>query len=126
MWRSRFRLGAARTSYGIGFLGFILWLIAGSPLINTAIIFGGAYLLWYFRSQLSLVLIAYGFCSLAIIFTTGRTESAERYAYAIVSIAIAFGILLSRYPRYGYILVTFFSLLLAIYAMRFSQQIWVA
>lgn len=126
MWRSRFRLGTAKTSYGIGFLGFILWLIAGSPLINTAIIFGGAYLLWHFRSQLSLVLIAYGFCSLAIIFTTGRTESAERYAYAIVSIAIAFGILLSRYPRYGYILVTFLSLLLAIYAMRFSQQIWVA
>ena len=88
--------------------------------------FGGAYLLWYFRSQLSLTVITYGFCSLAVIFTTGRTESAERYAYGIVSIAITFGILLSRYPRYGYIAVAFFSLLLAIYAMRFSQGIWVA
>jgi Gpi18-like mannosyltransferase len=124
--RSRFRLGAAKTSYAIGFLGFVLWLIVGSPLINIAIIFGGAYLLWYFRSQLSLVVVAYGFCSLAIIFTTGRTESAERYAYGIVSIAIAFGNLLSRYPRYGYIVITFFSLLLAIYSMRFSQRIWVA
>ena len=126
LWRSRNRLGIVKTHYGIGFLVFILWLIAGSPLINTAIIFGGAYSLWYFRSQLSLVLIVYGFCSLAIIFTTGRTESAERYAYGIVSIAIAMGKLLSRYPRYGYMVVAFCSLVLAIYAMRFSQRIWVA
>ena len=65
IWRSRFRLGTAKTTYGIGFLGFILWLIVGNPLINTSIVFGGAYLLWHFRSRLSLVLIAYGFCSLA-------------------------------------------------------------
>ncbi len=126
LWRSRFRLGTIKTTYIVSFLVFILWLVAGNPLINTAIVFGGAYLLWYFRSQLSLTVITYGYCSLAVIFTTGRTESAERYAYGIVSIAISFGIVLSRYPRYGYIAVAFFSLLLAIYAMRFAQGIWVA
>ncbi len=126
LWRSRFKLGKVKTTYITSFLVFVLWLVAGNPLINIAIIFGGAYLLWYFRSQLSFTLIAYGFCSLAIIFTTGRTQSAERYAYGIVSIAIAFGSLLSRYPVWGYITVTFFSLLLAIYSMRFAQGIWVA
>ncbi len=126
LWRSHLQLSKAKTTYATSFLVFILWLVAGNPLINTALIFGGAYLLWYFRSQLSFTVLAYGFYSLAIIFTTGRTESAERYAYAIVSIAIAFGILLSRYPRYGYMVITFCSLLLAIYSMRFAQQIWVA
>ena len=45
-----------------------------------------------------------------VIFITGRTESAERYAYGIVSIAITIGNLLSRYPRCGYMVVAFFSL----------------
>ncbi len=126
IWRFREKLGATNTVYIFGVLGFILWLLAGNPLINSIIIFGGAYLLWYFRSQLGLVLFVYGFCSLGLIFSTGRPESAERYAYGIVSVAIAFGIFLSRYPRWGYISSAFFGLLLALYAMRFAQHLWVA
>lgn len=126
VWRFREKLKAANTVYIFGALGFILWLLAGNPLINSIIIFGGAYLLWYFRSQLGLVLFVYGFCSLGLIFSTGRPESAERYAYGIVSVAIAFGILLSRYPRWGYMSSAFFGLLLALYAMRFAQHLWVA
>ncbi len=112
--------------YGFCFLVFVLWLLAGNPLINTAIVFGGAYLLWYFRSQLSNTLVTYGTCSYALIFSTGRTTSAERYVYGIVSVAVSLGILLSRYPRYGYIVSAFFALLLVLYSLRFAQHLWVA
>lgn len=126
LWRSRLKLGSINTGYSFCFLAFVLWLLAGNPLINTVIVFGGAYLVWYFRTSLSLTLVAYGICSFALIFSTGRTTSAERYVYGIVTVAIAFGMLLSRYPRTGYIASAFFGLLLALYSIRFSQQLWVA
>lgn len=126
LWRSRFKLGSINTGYSFCFLLLVLWLLAGNPLINTTIVFGGAYLLWHLRSSLSLTLVTYGICSFGLIFSTGRTTSAERYVYGIVSVAIAFGMLLSRYPRWGYIASAFFALLLALYSIRFSQHLWVA
>jgi len=38
--------------------------------------------------------------------------------------AIAFGLLLSRYPRWGAPVIGFFALLLTTGAIRFSQQLW--
>ncbi len=122
VWKLRFKL----RGYGFCLLTFVLWLLAGNPLINTAIVFGGVYLLWYFRYQLSKTLVTYGACSYALIFSTGRTTSAERYVYGIVSVAVSLGILLSRYPRYGYIASAFFALLLVLYSLRFAQHLWVA
>lgn len=122
LWKSRFKL----RGYGLCFLIFVLWLVAGNPLINTAIAFGGIYLLWYFRSQLSNTLVTYGICSYAVILSTGRTTSVERYVYAIISVAVSLGIVLSRYPRTGYIVSAFFALLLILYSLRFAQHLWVA
>ncbi len=121
LWKSRFKL----RSYGICFLVFVFWLVAGNPLINTATAFGGIYLLWYCR-QLSNTLVTYGICSYAVILSTGRTTSVERYIYAIVSVAVSLGIVLSRYPRTGYIVSAFFLLLLILYSLRFAQHLWVA
>lgn len=123
LWKSSFK---KLRDYGLCFLGFVFWLVAGNPLINSAIAFGGIYLLWYFRSSLSNTLITYGACSYALILSTGRATSAERYVYGIVSIAIALGLLLSRYPRTGYIVSAFFALLLILYSLRFAQHLWVA
>lgn len=122
LWKSRFKL----RGYSLCFLIFVLWLVAGNPLINTAIAFGGIYLLWYFRSLLSNTLVTYGICSYAVILSTGRTTSIERYVYAIVSVAVSLGIVLSRYPRTGYIVSAFFALLLGLYSLRFAQHLWVA
>ena len=126
LWRCDRKLGLVKTRYGFCFLGFILWLVAGNPLVNTTTVFGGMYLLWYFRALLSLTLFTYGIFSYVLIFSTGRTTSAERYVYGIVSIAIAFGILLSRYPRTGYIISAFLAFLLVLYSLRFAQHLWVA
>jgi Gpi18-like mannosyltransferase len=122
LWKSRFKL----RGYGICFLVFVLWLVAGNPLINTATAFGGIYLLWYCRSLLSLTLVTYGAFSYAVILSTGRTTSVERYVYAIVSVAVSLGIVLSRYPRTGCIVSAFFLLLLILYSLRFAQHLWVA
>ncbi|MBW4663907.1 MAG: hypothetical protein KME01_06845 [Chroococcus sp. CMT-3BRIN-NPC107] len=122
LWKSDFKL----RGYGLCFSAFVLWLVAGNPLINSAIAFGGIYLLWYFRFSLSNTLITYGVCSYALIFSTGRATSAERYVYGIVTVAVSLGILLSRYPRYGYIVSAFFALLLILYSLRFAQHLWVA
>ncbi|MGH2416464.1 MAG: hypothetical protein ACRDEA_22780, partial [Microcystaceae cyanobacterium] len=126
LWRSRVKLGSIKTGYGFCVLILLLWLLAGNPLINTVMVLGGAYVLWYARHQMSRVAVTYGFFTLAIIFSSGRTISAERYIYGIVSIAIAFGILLSRYPRWGYLTIGFFGILLALFGIRFSQHLWVA
>ena len=122
LWKLRFKL----RGYGLCFSAFVLWLVAGNPLINTAIACGGIYLLWYCRSLLSLTLVTYGAFSYALILSTGRTTSIERYVYAIVSVAISLGIVLSRYPRTGYIVSAFFLLLLILYSLRFAQHLWVA
>jgi hypothetical protein len=112
--------------YGFYLLGILLWLLAGDPLINMMMVWGGGYLLVQQRTKLRPVAVTYGLCSLAVILSPGRTISAERHAYGIVSIAIALGLLLARYPRWGWATVLFFTLVLLSFAVRFSQHLWVA
>jgi Gpi18-like mannosyltransferase len=121
--KSQLKLGKNKTQFGLCFLAIVLWLLGGSPLINTVTILGSIYLLWRFRSQLNLLAI-YGFCSFGIIFSSGRSTSAERYTYGIISVSIALGLLLQKYPRWGYPVVGFFGILLASLAVRFSQHQW--
>jgi hypothetical protein len=101
-----------------------LWLVAGDPLINTVALVGGGYLLWHLRNQLSLVTVIYGFCGLGLILNSGGTWSIGRIAYGIVSLAIALGLLLSRYPRWGYPTIGFFTIFLASLSIRFAQHLW--
>lgn len=124
LWRSRHKFGFPQTGYGFCVLVILLWLVGGAPLIEIVMVFGGAYLLWRFRHGLSRVAIAYGLFSWLIILSTSRTTSAERYAYGVVSLAIAFGLLLSRCPRWGYVTLIFFAVLLGSYSVRFAQALW--
>jgi hypothetical protein len=41
-----------------------------------------------------------------------------------VPLAIAFGLLLSRYPRWAYATMLFFAVLLGSYSVRFAQGLW--
>ena len=118
VWKFRHRLGVAKTGYGF-------WLLAGSPLINAVMVWGGAYLLWHCRRQMSPVVFFYGLFSFMVILAASRTASAERYAYGIVSLSIALGLLLQRHPRHGYLGIGFCAILLTSFGVRFAQQLWV-
>ncbi len=125
LWRNRHRLRPL-VLQGVGsVIGLLVWLLAGAPLVNMGMVVGGMVLLWQSRKTLPPVLLSYGGCSLALILLSGRTASAERYAYGIVAIAIAFGLLLSRHPRWGYPVLSLFSLILLSYAARFAEGLWV-
>ncbi len=93
--------------------------------LRVVMVFGGGYLLWKFRSKLPLVAIAYGFFSLGVILATGSLLSLNRYAYGIVSLSLALGLLLSKYPRWGYATLGFFFALLVQYSIIFAWGYWV-
>ncbi len=89
--------------------------------------FGGGYVLWRMRSQLPRVAVIFGFCSLAMLFSSGTVvNSVNRYAYGIVSLSFALGVLLSRHPRWGYATMGIFALLSVYFSLRFSWGLWVA
>lgn len=124
IWQFRQRLGEVRTVYSFCALGLLLWILAGTPLINIVMVLGGAYLLWHFRQNLRPVGVSYALFNIALILSSGRTTSAERYIYAVVPVTISFGILLNQHPRWGYPVSGFFALLLTSLAIRFSQHLW--
>jgi Gpi18-like mannosyltransferase len=124
LWKMRDRFGFPKTGYGFCILAILLWLVGGSPLINVVMVLGSGYLIWRFRHQLPPTAFWYGLFSWMIILGLGRTISAERFAFACVPWAIAFGLLINRYPRWGYAVLIFFSILLASYSIRFAQGLW--
>lgn len=95
-------------------------------LTKLVMFFGGGYLLWHFRSQLSRVAVIYGFCSLGLIFLSGAMWSINRYVYGIISMSLALGLLLSRHPRWGYATMGLFGVLLVGFTIRFSWWRWIA
>lgn len=126
LWRFRLHLGMIKFRYGLYFLWLLLWLLTGDELVKIILIFGGIYLLWLLRAKIPLVTVAYGFSSFALILNTGITASAERYAYGIISLSMAFGLLLARYPRWGYPIMYFFGILMFTFSLRFARDFWVA
>lgn len=95
-------------------------------LTKVVMVFGGGYLLWHLRSKLSPVVLLYGFCSLALIFSSGAILSVERFVYATVSMSIALGLLLASHRRWGYAIIGLFTVFLAYYSLRFAWGLWVA
>ena len=80
LYHFRLQLGFKKVHYGFYFLWLLMWLLAGDELFKVVIVFGGIYLLWFFRYQIPLVTFVYGLCSYGLILNTGITPSAERYA----------------------------------------------
>ncbi|MBR8838905.1 MAG: hypothetical protein DSM106950_34110 [Stigonema ocellatum SAG 48.90 = DSM 106950] len=126
LWRFRLQLGCVKVRFGFYLLWFLLWLVAGESLIKIVFIFGGVYLLWSLKNQIPLVAVIYGFCSFGLILNTGLTASVERYAYGIVSLSYAFGLLLARFQRWGYGIMGWFAIVLVSFAVRFAQKLWVS
>jgi len=93
---------------------------------KVGMVFGGCYLLWYLRKRLSITIICFGFCSLALLVTSGALQSVERYAYGIVPLSIGLGLLLAAKPRWGYGLMGLFGVFLLYVSVRFASWLWVA
>lgn len=72
------------------------------------------------RSYRYLWLLRYWFAA-----SFGGTISLSRLAYGIVPLNIAIGVLLSRHPRQGYLILGAFMTLLAKIAVGFAQERWV-
>ncbi len=126
LWIFRKKLGSAALDYAFFVLLILLWLTAGDPLLNTMSIVGGSYLLWRLRQTLGVLLSSYGLGTMLMLITSGSTASLNRYAYGIISLSLALGILLCRHPRWGYGTITFFVVLLISFSARFAQHLWVA
>ena len=125
-WRKYFNPLIFYTGYAIIILSLIIadqGLI--NNLLNVSMILGSSYLLWYFRQQLTPVMVAYGFCGIGLLLASGGTISLSRLAYGIVPLSAAIGICLSRYPRQAYLVMGLFITLLAKLAIGFAQEIWV-
>lgn len=93
--------------------------------LRILMVFGGGYLLWDFRAKLPRLAVIYGFCSLGVILATGSLLSLNRYAYGIISLSMALGLLLSKHPRWGYVTLGFFLILLVQYSILFAWGHWV-
>ncbi|WP_414619187.1 hypothetical protein [Calothrix sp. CCY 0018] len=139
LWRFRQQLSDIKLRSLFYFLWLLLWLGIGEPLWLTAgnpfgkillvkivIVFGGLYLLWYWRAKIPLTAAVYGFFSYALILNTGLTASVERYAYGIISLSFALGLLLNRDRSWGYAILGFFAVILASLAVQFAHNQWVA
>ncbi len=94
--------------------------------LNFATIFASGYLLWRVSKKLAPVAVAYGFSSLALILISGAFLSVSRFLYGNVSLSLALGVLLARYPRWGYPLMSLFAILLLLFSIRFAWKLWVA
>jgi Gpi18-like mannosyltransferase len=125
LWRWRTRIGPRWFYWGFCTLGLLLWALAGAPLINGLIVWGGLLLVWSLRQELPVVVLLYGLANLGLILATGRTTSLERFAYGNVAIAIGFGLWVARAPRWGYPVMGLFACLLASLAVKFAQFLWV-
>ncbi|BAZ14928.1 hypothetical protein NIES4071_67980 [Calothrix sp. NIES-4071] len=125
LWRNRKKFSAAKVDYGFGILFLGLWLLAGDPLINTAVFVVSIFLLWHYRDELTPVTLFYGICGMAMLFLSGGTISLSRLVYGLVPTIIAYGILIARHPRWGYMSISFFTILLFTFSIRFAQSLWV-
>jgi len=126
LWWKRKHLGEVTLHYAAAGLGFFLMLLASDPLSKVIMIFGGAYLLWRLRTGLSPIVVIYGFCGIGLLLASGGTISLNRLAYGIVSLSIALGVVLAHHRRWGFIVMGLFAMLLTSFALRFSQNLWVA
>ena len=126
LWIKRDKIPASVLDYGGFALLFLLWILAGDPLLNAGTVIGGIYLLWWSRQKLPLVVVLYGFLGIGLLIASGGTMSINRLVYGIVPLTIALGFLLERHKRWGYCTLGFFTVLLIIFSLRFAQELWVA
>lgn len=129
LWRFRQHFNFVKLVYGFYALILFLLILASEQwinnLLNLVMVLGGGCVLWRLRTQLTPVTVIYGFCGISLLLASGGIISLSRLAYGIVPLNIAIGVLLSRHPRQGYLILGVFMTLLAKIAVGFAQEHWV-
>ena len=97
-----------------------------SAIVKIMMVFSSGYLLWFLRKKLTNIVLIYGFLSLALLVNSGVLMSVNRFAYGVVSLSIALGLLLAAKPRWGYGLMGLFGIFLLYVSVRFAGWLWVA
>lgn len=124
-WREQHSWG--HTGWGALLLKIITkGALAIDSLVKLFVLLGSGWLFWLLRHQLPRVAIIYGYSSLALLLVSGATASFNRFAFAIVPISMAVGLLLTQHPRWGYCVIGGFALGLAGFSIRFAWWGWVA
>ncbi|MCC3420552.1 MAG: hypothetical protein JGK28_22215 [Microcoleus sp. PH2017_07_MST_O_A] len=93
-----------------------------SAISRIVMIFGSGYLLWFLHKRLTTIVLTYGFCSLALLLNSGALRSVNRYAYGMLPLSIALGLLLAAKPRWGYGLMGLFGIFLLYVSVRFANE----
>lgn len=129
IWRTRKSLHSMNRMYSFYALIAFLLIIAEEKIINNLLnalmLLGGGFVLWHLRTKLTPVAVTYGFCGIGLLLASGGTISLSRLAYGIVPLNVAIGVLLSRYPRQGCLMLGLFAMLLVKLAVGFAQEQWV-
>ncbi len=86
----------------------------------------GAIALIVQRKALGTLLTLYGFLAIALIFIAGEPIAADRYAFAVIPILIAFARALQRVPLLGGVALSASLALLAFDTVEFARFHWVA
>jgi hypothetical protein len=113
-----------------GWLSILSFGALGTPTWNGAtkalMLLGGGFLLWKYRKPLPPVALVYGAGAVLLILLSGSLASVERYAYGVVTVSMAFGLLLARHKRWGWAVMVYFGITLGSLAIRIAQKLWVA
>jgi Gpi18-like mannosyltransferase len=129
MWFSCQKFCSRRMAYFF-YLGVTFSLILAdnqfiNDLLNVGMVLGGGYFLWRSRQKCSYVTSFYGFCGIALLLVSGSVLSLSRLAYGIIPLSIGIAVALASYPRWGYLSLGLFSILLAKLAINFAQDVWI-
>lgn len=108
--------------FSFGYFGQPPW----NGLIKALMLFGGGFLFWKYRKELPPIALVYGVGAFLLIFLSGSLTSVERYAYGVVTLSMAFGMLLARHWRWGWAVMLYFGVTLGSQAIRIAQKLWVA
>ncbi|WP_146141320.1 hypothetical protein [Stenomitos frigidus] len=112
---------------GLSFLLLLwLWLLWGDGWIKTLAVFGGGSLLWHYRQQMKPILLTYGTFALLVVLFSGSIVSNDRYAYAIMPLSVAAGLLLADHPKIRTPLFLWAVVVLISFTIRFTENKWVA
>lgn len=126
LWRFRHHISATAMPWLAWVLTLWLWLLWGDGFVKVWMVFGGLGLVWVCRYRLGWLLGIYSALGLGLVLLSGSPVASDRFAYGLVTLSISLGLVLQRYPRWGYPGMVYFAVVLVGFAIRFAQQLWVA
>lgn len=125
--RTRTRFGA--TGANLAALALVLVLAklwrTGNDM-KLLFIFVAAYAVARFRARLGVAEFGFALATFALLAAAGDPLSTERYAWATLPFSLALAFLWQRYPRVGYVTLAVGTLQLALWAVNFAQNVFVA